>query len=505
MTKHKYLPVLWFLLGFVLFMFSRASSVIPFIIPRGMAMIIASIFILGFIRNQTTKKGIFLTFLGFLLSLNIALWGLFDVGDEFSTMLLSLVRSSVLAIIFSFPYIMDRVVYPKFKEKGILSTFTFPIIATATFFLISLEGPFDGDAIFAVFGYGHLYFKQIASLVGLWGFVLIFSWFASVINYSWEQKFNWGKIKNVTFIFSSVLLIILLFGAIKTSSLTRPESDTVKIASIILLPEKGRAVDPVGLLSKVPSPFEETLFYIERLTKNASSNHAKIVTFQETAIKIREDDEAKLMKRLQEIAKEQDVYFSVSYGVYPERGKGWNKHVLMNNQGGMEIEYRKRYLLGLGDLFGETLLYKKGPEVIQTTDTPYGRIAISICRDMSFPQYIRQAGKNNVDIMLSPSYDFPKSTSHLYALRAIENGFSFIRPTYNGISFAVDYTGKILAEMDSDNTEHGIMYAEVPTQGVTTLYSRIGDLLGWLCVTGFVAVVVMSIQGGQHKRHNQLQ
>jgi apolipoprotein N-acyltransferase len=287
--------------------------------------------------------------------------------------------------------------------------------------------------------------------------------------------------------------------------LTRPESDTVKIASIILLPEKGRAVDPVGLFSKVPSPFEETLFYIERLTKKASLHHAKIVTFQETAIKIREDDEAKLMRRLQEIAQEQDVYFSVSYGVFPERGKGWNKHVLMNNQGEMEIEYRKRYLLGLGDLFGETLLYKKGPEVIQTTDTPYGRVAISICRDMSFPQYIRQAGKNNVDIMLSPSYDFPKSTSHLYALRAIENGFSFIRPTYNGISFAVDYTGKILAEMDSDNTEHGIMYAEVSTKGVTTLYSRIGDLLGWLCVTGFVAVVVISILGGQHKRQNQLQ
>ena len=483
-------------------MFSRASSVIPIIIPRGMAMIIAPVFILGFIRSQTTKKGILLTFLGFLLSLNIALWGLFDVGDEFPMMIFSLVRSSVLAIIFSFPYVMDRVVYLKFKKKGLLSTFTFPIIATATFFLISLEGPFDGDAIFAVFGYGHRYFKQIASLVGLWGFVFIFSWFASVINYCWEQKFNWGKIKNVSLIFSSVLLLILLFGAIKTSSLIRPESDTVKIASIILLPAKGKTVDSPGLLSKIPSPFEKVLSHIETLTKKASSHHAKIVTFQETAIKIREDDEAKLINRLQKIAKDQDVYFSVSYGVYPKEGKGWNKHVLMNNQGGMEIEYRKRYLLGLGDLFGETLLYKKGPEVIQTTDTPYGRIGISICRDMSFPSYIRQAGKNSVDIMLSPSYDFPKSTSHLYALRAIENGFSFIRPTYNGITFAVDYTGKILAEMDSDTTEHGIMYAEVPTQGVPTLYSRIGDLLGWLCVIGFVVVVVMSIQNRLQKRHN---
>jgi apolipoprotein N-acyltransferase len=74
MTKHNKLPVLWFFLGFGIFMFSRASRVIPFIIPSGIAMIIAPIFILGFIRSQTTKRGILLTFLGFLLSLNIALW-----------------------------------------------------------------------------------------------------------------------------------------------------------------------------------------------------------------------------------------------------------------------------------------------------------------------------------------------------------------------------------------------------------------------------------------------
>jgi apolipoprotein N-acyltransferase len=502
MTKHNKLPVLWFFLGFGIFMFSRASRVIPFIIPSGIAMIIAPIFILGFIRSQTTKRGILLTFLGFLLSLNIALWGLFDVGNEFSSMLYNLVRSSVLAILFSFPYVMDRIMYPKFKEKGILSTLPFPIIATATFFLISLEGPFDGDMISAVFGYGHRYFKQIASVAGLWGFVWIFSWFASVINYHWEQKFHRGKIKNVTFLFTSVLLIILVFGAMKTSSLIRPGSDTVKIASIILLPEEGKAVDPEGLFNKEPSPFEETLSHIETLTKKAASHHANIVTLQETAIRIREEDETKLMNHLQEIAKKHDVYFSVGYGVYPEEGKGWNKTVLINKQGEMEIEYRKRYLLGLGNLFGETLLYKKGPEAIQTTDTPYGRIGVSICRDMSFPPYARQAGQKNVDIMLNPSYDVPKSTGPLYSLRAIENGFSMVRPVYNGFSFAVDYNGKILAEMDSDNTEDGIMYANVPTKGIKTIYSIIGDLLGWLCVLGFVAFVVMSIMGRVHKKHN---
>jgi apolipoprotein N-acyltransferase len=492
MTKHKYLPVLWFLLGFGIFMFSRTSKILPFV---GIAIIVAPIFILGFVRTQTPKKGIFLTILGFILSFNIALWGLY--GGEF--LIFGVISSAMLAIAYSLPYIADRLIYPKFK--GFLSTLTFPVITTAIYFLISLEGPFDGTVYFAVFGYGHPYFKQIASIAGLWGFVFIFSWFASVINYNRENEFSWGKIKKATLVFLSTLLIIILFGAIKTSSFMSPKSGTVKIASIILLPEEGKGWHPEGLFSKEPSPFEETMSKIEKLTKKAASNNAKIIAFQETSIKISEENETKLMNELKNIAKENDIYFSLSYGVFPEKGKGWNKHVLSNNKGEIEIDYRKRYLKGLGDV-GESALYKKGPEVIQTADTPYGIIGASICRDTEFSLYMRQAGEKNVDIMLNPSYDLPKSTRPSNSLRAIENGFSMVRPVCNGFSYAIDYNGKILAHMDSDKTEDGIMYADVPTKGVKTIYSTIGDLLGWLCVLGFVAFVVMSIISRVHKRHN---
>ena len=113
MTLKKHFPLISFLLGFGIFMFSRASRVIPFIIPRGIAMIIAPIFILRFIRTQPTKKGIWLTLLGFLLSANVALFGLFEMETELSTILLSLVYASLIAIIFFFHYVMDRLIYQK--------------------------------------------------------------------------------------------------------------------------------------------------------------------------------------------------------------------------------------------------------------------------------------------------------------------------------------------------------------------------------------------------------
>jgi len=348
--------------------------------------------------------------------------------------------------------------------------------------------------ISGVYGYGkNLAFKQIDSIVGLWGFIFIFSWFASVINYAWEKRFKWSQIKMVALVFSSVLTAIFLFGAIKTSSLVNPELETVKIAAIFLLPEDGKAFDPNGLFSKEPSPYEETITRIDALTEEAASNGAKIVAFQETAMKLWEVDESTFIERLSTIAIKNDVYFSIGYGVFPKEGKGWNKAILISNQGDLEIDYRKRYLLGLGDLFGESIIYKKGPEVIQSAETPYGRIAVSICRDMSFPPYARQAGEQQVDIMLDPSYDAPKSGGPIYYLRAIENGFSMVRPTYNGYSYAIDYNGNLLASMDSDETETGIMYADVPTQGVNTLYSTIGDILGWICLAGFLGFFPLNI------------
>ena len=108
---------------------------------------------------------------------------------------------------------------------------------------------------------------------------------------------------------------------------------------------------------------------------------------------------------------------------------------------------------------------------------------------MSFPSFLRQAARDHVDIMLSPSYDWPKSPSPWYLTSTIENGFSLVRPTYNGYSYAADYHGTVLAHMDSDLTEDGIMYADIPVKGIKVLYPVIGDSLGWLSL----AIIMMLI------------
>jgi apolipoprotein N-acyltransferase len=490
MIFKKHLPTIYFILGFGFFMFTRMSKLVPFV---DIAILIAPILILRFLRTQPVKKGIWLSLLGFILSMNIALWGLFEFDDKSMTIVFGLIRSSVLAIIWFLPFMFDRMIYPAFRDKGPLSTLIFPTITTGIFFLSSLEGPFDdGSGTLSSFGYsyGTMAFMQVRSLFGIWILVFVHSWLFSIVNYFWEHHFKWKEIKIPAIIYPAVLISIFCFGWLKSSPPLNPESDTVKIAALVLIPEDGEAVPMSRIFdSKTTSIYEASISRIEGMTKKAVEGGAKIVSFQEYAMIIHQEDEHRLREDYQQIARENNTYLSITYAYFAENEKGENKHLFINGNGEILLDYTKRYLLGLGP-FGEAGVFRKGPEIIQSVETPYGRIGISICRDMSFPSFMRQAAKAHVDIMLSPSYDWPKSPSAWYLTSTIENGFSFVRPTYNGYSYAADYHGNELAHMEADLSEDGIMYADIPVMGIKVPYTILGNLLGWISLLALAMLLV---------------
>ena len=493
MKVNKISLLILFLLGFGIFLFTRQSNIFPFI---NLAIIIAPVFILRFIRSLNTKNGRFLTILGFVLSMNISLWGLFDFDDESVGFIYNIIRSFLLAILYFLPYLTDSYIYTKFRNIGVLSTLTFPISVTAIFFLFSLEGPFDGSAVYNVYAYGNIIFKQLASILGLWGFVFIFSWFASIINYAWENNFQLKRIKKIGIVYFSILLAIFLFGGIKNYSAQKSDTNTVKIATVVFIQEQENkeTINFEQIFEyKLLSNFENTITRIQNSIKIAAKNNAKIISFQEYSIVVDENAESGLKTIIQNLANMNNIYISISYAVFPDEGKGNNKHLLINNNGEIIIDYTKRYLMGLESIGGEANAMNKGAEIIQTAETQYGKIAVAICKDMEFSPYIRQAGKQNVDIMIASAYSWPRSYGYDNYLRAIENGFSFINPNCNGITYAMNYNGKVLADMDYYQTKDGIMYADVPIKGINTIYSIIGDSFSWLCILLLLGSIAYSM------------
>lgn len=99
--------------------------------------------------------------------------------------------------------------------------------------------------------------------------------------------------------------------------------------------------------------------------------------------------------------------------------------------------------------------------------------------------------------MLAPSDDWPAlSPSHAQhaTFRAIENGYSLVRETNNGVSLAVDYEGRVLSSADYFASDHHTMVASVPTHGARTVYATIGDLFAWLCIVGLAALIGLTVR-----------
>ena len=128
--------------------------------------------------------------------------------------------------------------------------------------------------------------------------------------------------------------------------------------------------------------------------------------------------------------------------------------------------------------------------MLPVADTPYGRLTTVICNDVGDPGLLRQAGRNGAGILLVPTHEtvtFEASANAAQVVyRAIENGTSVIRPSGGDISLMTDYQGRVIASQNYSASNNGILLASVPTTGVWTLYSRIGDVFAYLCTLGLL-------------------
>jgi apolipoprotein N-acyltransferase len=145
----------------------------------------------------------------------------------------------------------------------------------------------------------------------------------------------------------------------------------------------------------------------------------------------------------------------------------------------------------------------KGSGEIQTIDTPHGRLAGIICWDTNYPTIVRQVGRQQTDILLSPAKEWAGINplhAEMAVLRAIENGVAVVRQADEGLSIVVDAYGRTLATGEGLAETGNTVRAEVPTRGVRTLYPVVGDVVGLLSTIGFVALAVYALIVGWRAR-----
>jgi len=124
---------------------------------------------------------------------------------------------------------------------------------------------------------------------------------------------------------------------------------------------------------------------------------------------------------------------------------------------------------------------------------------VAICKDMHFASLGRRFGALDAAVMMVPAWDFhtdARMAMNMTKLRGVENGYMVVRSSRDGLLSVSDAYGRVLAVAESRAYPGTSLFATVNVgTRVPTIYTRIGDALGWLCVAGALAMVVSSRRG----------
>ncbi|HIE90888.1 MAG TPA: carbon-nitrogen hydrolase family protein [Methylophilaceae bacterium] len=251
--------------------------------------------------------------------------------------------------------------------------------------------------------------------------------------------------------------------------------------------KKNNSIKVAGIQMASSPSVTSNLIEAERLIKMAVDVGAKLIVLPEyfaimgindsDKVKAREDEgDGPIQRFLSKIAKKHKIW--LIGGTVPLVSslvnKVRNSCLVYNDKGKQIARYDKIHLFGLdlaAEQYHEEKTIEAGNEVI-VVDTPYGKIGLSVCYDLRFPELYRAMGE--VDMIVIPSA-FTETTgkAHWESLvrsRAIENLCYVIAPAQGGYhlsgrethgnSMIVDPWGVVLDQLPRGS---GIVTASINT------------------------------------------
>jgi apolipoprotein N-acyltransferase len=486
---------LWLAIGTVLVIFSVGLMRIT------LAAWLAPVFLIRFMRTQKTGRGYLWILLALIVSNSIAWRFLVDISS-LPPLLTMIIFIPIFALLYSIPYLIDRVL--SHRLPGFAATLVFPLALTAFDYLSTMVDPMGSFGLWANALYSSPVFMQMVSVTGMYGLIFLMAWFASTAAWVWEQGLAWPKVWRGLVIFGACLALVIVYGNVRLSFF-HPQPGTVRVHQIMDSDEElvtMHDAELASLLATETATFESKTIavhqkYIEDTIHEARAG-AQIVAWPEVAGIGDEEATAALLARGKEVAAQEGIYLVLPiYTVYPDPAVPVdNRLYIIDPTGEIVLEHEK---------YGCTA-FNVSQLKLTVFDTPYGKMSAVMCCDLDFPTVIRQAGRQGVDIFFAPSNEPIASIVETHVqqapFRAIENGFSLIRPTNLGISLYTDPYGRALAMADERLSSSNVMVVQVPTHGIKTIYTVIGDLFSWLAVVGSAAIVIWAILRGR-KTHTE--
>jgi apolipoprotein N-acyltransferase len=126
------------------------------------------------------------------------------------------------------------------------------------------------------------------------------------------------------------------------------------------------------------------------------------------------------------------------------------------------------------------------PVVFPGPPAPFG---VVICYEGIFPELVREFARRGARVIINMTNDGwfagrehrtagPAQHLSMYPFRAVEHRLPVVRAANTGVSAFIDPTGRIVNRLEL--FERGVITAQVPLRGATTVYTRLGDWLAYL-------------------------
>lgn len=167
-----------------------------------------------------------------------------------------------------------------------------------------------------------------------------------------------------------------------------------------------------------------------------------------------------------------------------------NRSILIAPDGRVAARYDKMHLFDVdlpnGDRYRESASFLSGGR-IQLADLSWGRLGLTICYDLRFPQLHNALARAGAEVIAQPAaFTRPTGEAHWHVLlraRAIETGAFVVAAAQTGVhedgretfghSLVVDPWGRVLLDM---GTDPGVALVELDLSQVADTRARIPNL-----------------------------
>lgn len=177
-----------------------------------------------------------------------------------------------------------------------------------------------------------------------------------------------------------------------------------------------------------------------------------------------------------------------SLALKAEGGKLVNRGFVIDKGGEVRARYDKIHLfdvdLPTGESWRESAMYEGGGKAVVVPDTPVGKLGLTICYDLRFPELFQRLSEAGAEVIAVPAaFTVPTGRAHWQVLmraRAIEAELFIIaaaqaghhedgRDTY-GHSLVADPWGELVLEMGG---EPELAFAEIDLTRIADVRARI--------------------------------